>query len=105
MNSPTFTPPDDNNTEIRTFQMFIYHPPTQLGSPLMGWNGPAILKLVNMKGQRVLTRESHLPHSLWASEWDKGSHHLGTVVQLAFPTDGDGRVNLVMVGCTLSRWW
>ena len=87
-----------NNTEIGTFQVFVHHPPTQLGTPVRvidGMNGPYSIALsdtelfvtedyrytvLNMQGQRVLTIGS------------KGKPPFGDGDPTGIATDGDGSV-------------
>ena len=87
-----------NNTEIVTFQVFVHHPPTQLGSPVKvidGVKGPYYIAvgekdlfvtedhrytILDVWGQRVLTVGS------------KGNPPFGDEYPLGIATDGDGSV-------------
>lgn len=87
-----------NNSEIGTFQVFVHHPPTQLGSPgpvrvIYGMKGPYYIAVgeeelfvtedhrytvLNTQGQRVLTIGS------------KGKPPFGDEYPLGITTDSDG---------------
>ena len=89
-----------NNTKIGTFQVFVHHPPTQLGTPVRvidGMNRPFYIAIsdtelfvteysayrytvLNMQGQRVLTIGS------------KGKPPFGDGDPTGIATDGDGSV-------------
>ena len=87
-----------NNTKIGTFQVFVHHPPTQLGTPVRvidGMKRPYYMAIsgtelfvtedyqytvLNMQGQRVLTIGS------------KGKPPFGDGYPTGIATDGDGSV-------------
>ena len=87
-----------NNTEIGTFQVFVHHPPTQLGTAVRvidGMKGPYYMAIsdtelfvtedyrytvLNMQGQRVLTIGS------------EGKPPFGGRHPISIATDGDGSV-------------
>ena len=87
-----------NNTKIGTFQVFVHHPPTQLGTPVRvidGMKGALYMAIsdtelfvtetyrytvLNMQGQRVLTIGS------------KGKPPFGDGLLIGIATDGDGSV-------------
>lgn len=86
MNSPTFPPPNDNDWNIPN----VCLPPSHsAGFSTDGMERSCYTAV----GEHERPESSDQGKPLASFPMSLGMrHHLGTVVQLAFPTDGDGRV-------------